>query len=163
MTGTGGGDLRGAGAGRADAVIGLVLLALSAAFIWLARAITSPPFVPISAAFFPTVLAGILAVLALLLVVRGLRAARGPVGGGRAAIRSALLVFGPLGAYLLLVPVLGFFSATFLFVLAEGVLLGERRAAAIGRAALVAAGATAACYLVFERYLRVLFPGGLIG
>ncbi|HEX7126118.1 MAG TPA: tripartite tricarboxylate transporter TctB family protein [Thermodesulfobacteriota bacterium] len=153
--------MNGAGGRRADAVIALVLLALAGLVFWRARDIASPPFVPLSAAFFPKVLAGVLAILALILLVQGLRARRRR--SPSAPVLPALLVFGPLGAYLLLVPVLGFFSATFFFVLAEGILLGERRAAALGRAVAVAAGTTVVCYLVFERYLRVLFPGGLIG
>ncbi len=161
--GASGGDLRGAGAGRADAVIGLVLLAIAGAVVWLAADIQSPPFVPVGPAFFPRLLAGLLALLAVLLLVRGLHAGRGQGGAPRARPAPALLVFGPLAGYLLLVPRLGFFTSTFLFVTAMGALLGERRPAALGRAVVVAAVATGACYLVFERYLRVLFPRGLVG
>lgn len=158
-----GGELRGAGAGRADAVAGALLLALAGAVIWLSGEIPSPPFVPVTPAFFPRLLATILAILALPLVVRGLRARRAPGEAARAPLAPALLVFGPLAGYLLLVPLLGFFAGTFLFVLAEGVLLGARTPRGVARAVAVALVTTLACYLVFERYLRVLFPDGLLG
>lgn len=156
-------DLRGAEGGRADVVIGALLFALAAAVLWFARDIPSAPFVPVAPASFPRLLAGVLAGLALLLAVRGLLAAPQARAATRAALAPALLVFGPLAGYLLLVPVLGFFSSTFLFVLAQGLLLGGRGVRDLARAAVVAAVTTVACYLVFERYLRVLFPEGLLG
>jgi hypothetical protein len=144
-----------------DAIIGLVLLGLAGSVWWLSRELPSPPFVPLTPAFFPRLLAAILAGLSLLLLARGVRApaaaapARGPLA-------PTLLVFVPLGVYIWLAPRLGFFVTTFLFVLAEGLLLGDRRGASVVRAVAVAALTTVACYVVFTRYLQVLFPEGVL-
>jgi putative tricarboxylic transport membrane protein len=148
--------------GRADAVIGLLLLGLAGAVWWLSRDLPSPPFVPLTPAFFPRLLAAVLAGLSLPLLVRGLAAPAGAAAPARGPLAPTLLVFVPLGAYIWLAPRLGFFVTTFLFVLAEGLLLGERRAAAVVRAVAVAALTTAACYVVFTRYLQVLFPEGAL-
>ncbi|HEU5393881.1 MAG TPA: tripartite tricarboxylate transporter TctB family protein [Candidatus Methylomirabilis sp.] len=143
-------------------MIGLLLLGLSAGIFWLSREIPAPPFVPLTPAFFPRVLAALLALLAVLLVARGLRS-RAPAGaaGRRAPFAPALLVFGSLAAYLLLTPRLGFFTATFLFVFGLGFALSPRRGFDLGGALGLAAGTTALCYVAFTKYLHVLVPEGL--
>lgn len=153
----------GPGAGRADLVIGLLLAAVSGAVFHLARGLPSPPFVPLPPSFFPRLVAGLLAFLAVLLALRGLRSFRRPPDGPPAErLAPAAIVFVVLGAYVALIPVLGFFASTFLFLLAFGWLLGERTPRGLLRPAVVAAVTTVACYVVFTRYLRVLFPEGLL-
>jgi uncharacterized membrane protein YfcA len=159
-----GGDLRGRGEGLADAVIGLLLLGLAAALFWMSRDIPSPPFVPVTPAFFPRVLAGVLAGLAALLVLRGSRR-RGRDGEPRAArgpLRPAVLVYGALAAYAFAIPRLGFYASTFVFLLVLVGLLGERTARGAVRALAVAVATTAACYAVFTGYLRLFLPEGLL-
>lgn len=153
-----------------DAVIGLVLLALSGGAFWLSRDLPSPPFVPLTPAFFPRLVAGILSGLALVLVVRGRGGSRGRTAA-RAATAGAeapgrlgpvLLVFGALGGYIALIPLLGFYAATLLFLVALGWLLEERRLASLPRVVAVAIATTVVTYLVFTKYLQLLFPEGLI-
>ncbi len=153
-----------------DAVIGLVLLALSGGAFWLSRDLPSPLFVPLTPAFFPRLVAGILGGLALLLVVRGLRGGRSPAAARTAAagaeaagrLGPALLVFGALGAYVALIPHLGFYASTLFFLVALGWLLEERRLASLPRLVAAAVVTTVVTYLVFTKYLQVLFPEGLI-
>ena len=69
--------------------------------------------------------------------------------------------FATFGAYLLALPWLGFRMATFLFLLAMPVILEPPRSRRRWIVVLVlAAVATAATYVVFERYLYVLLPRG---
>jgi hypothetical protein len=145
----------------ADVVIGVLLVGLAGAVLWLSSDISAPPFVPLSPAFFPRILAGILAGLSLLLVaraVRGLPAAR----GGRGPLGPAAVVFGSLAAYIFAIPRLGFYASTFLFLLVLGTLLGDRTKAALLRALGVAAAATVGCFVVFTRYLNLLLPEGIL-
>lgn len=163
--GSGGADLGGRPAGRADAVIGLLLLALSGAVFWLTRGLPHSLLVPLPPAFFPRLVAGVLAGLAVVLVVRGLRAgAREPgrAAAAQAPVGPALPVFGSLAGYIAVIPALGFFASTFVFLVVLGWLLEERRRASLPRAVVVAAVTTVITYLVFTKYLQVLFPEGLL-
>lgn len=181
----GGRELRGQPAGRTDAAIGLLLLGVCGAVFWLSRDLPSPPFVPLGPAFYPRLVAGLLAVLALLLVVRGVRSRGQPVAADRGAaaglattdrvaaagaaagheaarLGPVLLLFGTLAGYIALIPVLGFYASTFLFLVVLGWLLDGGWPARLPRAVVVAAATTVVAYLVFTKYLRVLFPEGLL-
>ena len=69
--------------------------------------------------------------------------------------------FAIVGAYVALMPLLGFRVATVLFVAAlQGVLDPPRTPRAWAVLAAIALCTAAAAYLVFERYLLVLLPRG---
>ncbi len=153
-----------------DAVISLLLLALGGGVFWLSRDLPSPLFVPLTPAFFPRLVAGFLGGLALLLLVRALRGDRGLAAAGAATagaqapgrLGPALLVFGTLGGYIALIPRLGFYASTLLFLVALDWLLEERRLARLPRVVAAAVATTVVTYLVFTKYLQVLFPEGLL-
>jgi len=165
-----------------DGVIGLLLLAGSA---WLWRAageIPQPPFLPLGPDFYPRLLLALLAALAAALVVADVRTRRAPVRRGpglpggadlpadRADLgtrqawrgsRRVLWTYMLFGAYVALLPVLGFRLATLGFVATLTWVLGPRTP----RQAAVSAGVGLATALlthaVFERALRILLPRGL--
>ncbi|HWP34803.1 MAG TPA: tripartite tricarboxylate transporter TctB family protein [Thermodesulfobacteriota bacterium] len=163
-TGAGGG---GRTEGLADAAAGLLLLALAGAVFWLTRDLPSARFVPLGPAFFPRAIAALLAVLAALLAARGVlalarRTAQPAAREGGGDLVAPLVVFGSLAAYIGLIPVLGFYTATFAFVTGLAWLLGERRLAELPKALALAAATTVVVYAVFTAYLHVLFPEGLL-
>lgn len=148
-----------------DGVAGLVCLAGSLWLVALTRGLPQPALVPIGPGFYPRIVLGITASLSALLVVSDLvarrRRTRGP--GAPAVARSQRLValaFAVFGAYVLLMPALGFRVATFLFVGSlQGVL--ERPSGRRWLLVLATAAATALLtHLVFESYLSVLLPRG---
>ncbi|MDJ0389150.1 tripartite tricarboxylate transporter TctB family protein [Roseomonas sp. E05] len=149
-----------------DAVLGLVLLLLASAMIWLTTYFPAFPGQDYGPALFPRLLATGLIVCALLLMLRGLAARR--QGEPWAALASwwsrpgqvvSFLVM-PLAvvAYLLFAETLGFIPLAFALLLALFLWFGERPL----RALPVAAAATLLMYWFFGEMMRVPLPRGLL-
>jgi hypothetical protein len=146
---------------------GLVVLAFCAALYWLTLGIKGNPLVPVSPAFYPRIVLGVSAVLAVLLVVTDVLGRRSRAAQARpqpaAKLNYALvtLTFAVFGVYVVALPYVGFRLATVAYVAATAALLGRPRNAQGWVKVLVLAVATAAVtYFVFERYLSVLLPRG---
>jgi putative tricarboxylic transport membrane protein len=142
----------------ADRVTAALLLALSVAFTAGALKYYSwwGPGGP-GSAFLPFWLGVVMALLALLMLVKSLRNpypgdAWLPRGEG---LRTILVVLGVTVAFVALLNVIGMILGTALFVAALVGYLGRHRWWVI---AAVAAGAAGFNYLVFMRWLRVPFP-----
>ena len=149
-----------------DGYTGLVILAGSLGLFWATLGLERHPMVPVGPGVYPRIVLAITALMALALVVADLvarrraparpRPAQAPLAHGLVAA-----TFAAFGAYVLALPWLGFRLATFLFLLGMPVLLepprSRRRWIVV---AVLALAATAATYLVFERYLHVLLPRG---
>lgn len=147
-----------------DGYTGLAVLAASLALFWATLGLERHPMVPVGPGFYPRIVLGITALMALALVAADLlggRKARAPTSGPGANYRLVAVAFGIFGVYVLVLPWLGFRLATLLFLLAMPAALepprSRRRWITI---AVLAVVATAATYFVFERYLHVLLPRG---
>lgn len=146
---------------RADLAAGLLLLAFAAVYyqqsFLIVRGFASDRLGP---AFFPRLLAGALAVLALALLARavGGRSDPSPPPAARTGLLAATLVL--LVAYALVMPRVGFLVASPVFFAAVLVCLGVREPVPV---TAVAVGLTAVLYVVFGRLLGVLLPPGLLG
>jgi putative tricarboxylic transport membrane protein len=151
-----------------DARIGLGLLALCGVLYWQAGKAPSPPFVPIGPAFYPRIVLVLLAALAVWLILEDVVGAKGRPGrAARPAVpapnyRLVVICFVLFGGYVIGLSLLGYLLATFLFVLGLGWILGPRQAGELPKLAAVATGTTLATYLVFEKYLHVFLPRGLL-
>jgi hypothetical protein len=75
-------------------------------------------------------------------------------GGAKVLISTALIV-----AYVLAVPWLGFFTATFVYLIAHMTMLGIRP---LWKPPAVTVGVLAVLYALFEFLLRVDLPGGVL-
>jgi len=141
---------------RADLLIGLGLLVVAAVYFQQSFAITrgfaSDRLGP---AFFPRLLGGVLAILALTLVMRALsgRSDPTPPPAMRLGVFLGTLVL--MVVYSLVLPRVGFLLATPLLLAAVIWLLGLRR---WGTMAATAIGVTGVLYIVFARMLKVLLP-----
>ncbi len=143
-----------------DGVAGLVCLGGSLWFLALTRGLPHPVLVPVGPAFYPRILLTITALLSAALVVSDLVRRRGAARPAPTRYRLVVLAFAIFGAYVALLPSLGYRVATFLFVGGLQAVLERprgRRWASVLAAALVT---TLATYYVFERYLSVLLPRG---
>jgi len=133
---------------------------------WLTLGLERNPLVPIGPGFYPRIVLGITALLGAALFVRDLLARRRPVAPAAkpaAALnyRLVALTFGAFAAYAVLLPLLGYRLATFIFVLGTTFLLEPpRRSGLWVRGLVLAAITTFATYYVFDEYLAVLLPRG---
>lgn len=141
---------------RADLLIGLGLMVVAAVYFQQSFAITrgfaSDRLGP---AFFPRLLAVVLAILALVLVMRALsgRSDPTPPPAMRLGVFLGTLVL--MVVYSLVLPRVGFLLATPLLLGAVIWLLGLRRWSTMAATAI---GVTGVLYIVFARMLKVLLP-----
>jgi putative tricarboxylic transport membrane protein len=110
-------------------------------------------------AFYPRILLGITALLSAALVVSDLlNRRRPPMAPSR--YRLVVLTFAIFGAYVFLLPVVGYRAATFLFVVGLQAVLEPPRGRRWALVLAVALATTVGTYYLFERYLSVLLPRG---
>jgi putative tricarboxylic transport membrane protein len=146
-----------------DTVWGVLLLALSAAILWNIRNFPQIPGQSIGPSAFPGLLAVGLAVCALILIVRGVRAGetklvlgdwlRSPHHAGNFALTVAALLF-----YIVAADRLGFIVCAVAILLALFWKLGVRNKVAVP----VAIAMVFFIHLVFYKLLRVSLPWGVL-
>lgn len=143
-----------------DGIAGLVCLGGSLWFLALTRGLPHPALVPVGPAFYPRILLAITAILSAALVVSDLVRRRGEARPAPTRYGLVLLTFVIFGAYVALLPSLGYRVATFLFVGGLQAALERPRGRRWGLVLAVALVTTLVTYYVFEGYLSVLLPRG---
>ena len=149
-----------------DGIAGLVLLAISLVLLVKSFQLPSLPIVPVGPGFYPAIVLSFMAAASALLVVQDLLKRRAPAAAAardapRRNYRLVVIAFAIVGAYVVLLPLLGFRVATVLFVGALQAALGRPRTARQWAVlAAIALGTAALSYFIFERYLLVLLPRG---
>lgn len=153
---------------KRDAGIGVGLLAFCCLLYWQAGLVSAPPFVPIGPAFYPRVILILLAGLSLWLIAEDLLRRR-PLAKGAAKpagtapnYRKVLLGFIIFLGYVAGLSLIGYLTATFLFVLGLSWSIGPRNIRELPKLIAIAVGTTLATYLVFQKYLYVFLPQGLL-
>jgi putative tricarboxylic transport membrane protein len=148
-----------------DGIAGLILLAISLVLLVQSFQLPSLPIVPVGPGFYPAIVLSFMAAASALLVVQDLMT-RAPVVADAGATprrdyRLVVIAFAIVGAYVVLLPLLGFRVATVLFVGALQAALGRPQTARQWAVlAAIALGTAAVSYFIFERYLLVLLPRG---
>jgi len=153
---------------RRDTAIGIGLLALCGLLYWQAGLVSVPPFIPIGPSFYPRVMLIFLAGFAGWLIAEDLlkkrtsageaKKAGGPAPNYRRVLWGFLIFLG----YVACLDLLGFVTSTFLFILGMSWAIGPRKVGEIPKLFAVAAGTALVCYLLFEKYLYVFLPRGLL-
>jgi len=121
---------------------------------------------------FPLAAGGVLVILSAYQLARALRRRRGErdertcKGGPRSILellkpdeKKPLVMIGLFVCYLLMIKWVGFFVSDFLFVVFCSRLIGAR---GWGRPLALSAGVNLFCYFLFEVWLKLSFPGGLL-
>jgi len=153
---------------RRDTAIGVGLLAFCGLLYWQAGLVSVPPFIPIGPSFYPRVVLVLLAALTVWLIVEDTLKGRAPAKKTKKPVGPApdyqrvivgFLVF--LG-YVVALDLLGYIASTFLFVLGLSWGVGPRELREMPKLLAVAAGTALVTYLVFEKYLYVFLPRGLL-
>jgi hypothetical protein len=149
-----------------DGIAGLVLLAISLVLLVQSFQLPSLPIVPVGPGFYPAIVLSFMAAASALLVVQDVMKHRAPAEAGvgeapRRNYRLVVIAFAIVGAYVALLPLLGFRVATVLFVGALQAALDRPKSARQWAVlAAIALGTAAVSYIIFERYLLVLLPRG---
>ncbi|HZA51325.1 MAG TPA: tripartite tricarboxylate transporter TctB family protein [Myxococcaceae bacterium] len=149
-----------------DGYAALAIFTASVFLYWATLGLQQHPLAPVSPGFYPRLVLGATAGLSALLAVRNVMARRRSRAPEATPARKGdygrvVRAFGVFGAYVLVLPYLGFRIATCAFLVAMQVTLewprAGRRWIAVAAVALVG---TAITYSVFELYLKVLLPRG---
>ena len=149
-----------------DGIAGLVLLAISLVLLVQSFQLPSLPIVPVGPGFYPAIVLSFMAAASALLVVQDVMKQRAPAEAGvsdapRRNYRLVVIAFAIVGAYVALLPLLGFRLATVLFVgTLQAALDRPKSARQWVVLAAIALGTAAVSYIIFERYLLVLLPRG---
>lgn len=149
-----------------DGITGLILLAISLVLLVQSFKLPSLPIVPVGPGFYPSIVLSFMAAASALLVVQDLikhraQAAASAGDAPRRNYRLVVIAFAIVGAYVALLPLLGFRLSTVLFVATlQAALDRPQTARQWAVLAAIALGTAAASYFVFERYLLVLLPRG---
>lgn len=147
-----------------DGIAALVILAVSVALFAMTAGLRDSPFVPVGPGFYPRIVLGVTALLAVAVLASDIAMRRR--GGASPPVRIAnkgriAALFAAFALYLVALPPLGFRVSTFIFLaLAQAVLAPPRNARQSITLVIVALVATAATWFVFERYLLLLLPRG---
>lgn len=149
-----------------DLITGLICLITSLGLFALTLGLPGPSLlVPIGPGFYPRIVLGICAALSAALVVQALLARkRAHASAEKEGTPNYGLVFASFalfGIYVVLLPLLGYRIATFLFMLACQPLL-ERPTSTKGWIVMVVIAAVTSflTFHVFQDYLSVLLPRG---
>lgn len=149
-----------------DATIGIVVMAFAMAVFVLTRDFPGGTLAEgMGANFMPNLLAGILAILGLMLVAKGLLIGKGADAataesraGQERGLTTPVLMCVFVFLYLMALKYLGYVLATPIFLFAVVVTLGGGRKLA----GIAAIGLTAAIWLIFGLVLKVPLPNGLL-
>ncbi len=152
-----------------DGIAGLIGLAVSLALLPFAFGLPKLPIVPVGPGFYPALVLTFMAIVSGLLVVQDAFVQRraAPVAAPATAEQPkrayglVAAAFALTGAYIGLMPVLGFRLSTALYVgLFQLVLERPSSAGQWLRLVALAIGTAVIAYFVFEHYLFVLLPRG---
>ena len=143
-----------------DGWSGLAIFLASLLLFGLTLGLKDNPLVPIGPGFYPRIVLGVTAVLALAVLVFSLKQKK-PGKAETLNYGMVLSMFAMFGLYCGALPFLGFRIATLLYLVATNTMLDyPKNAKGWGRVAIVSIVTTVVVYFVFERYLTVLLPRG---
>ncbi len=152
-----------------NGVAGLICLALSIGMLVLTRGLPQSSFVPVGPDFYPRIVLVVMAVLSVLLIAIDLWPQAAKEGEAPAAApapekrnyRLVGMTYAVFTGYVILLPLVGYRVATFVFVAALQAVFESPRGARRWALVLVSALASSAVtYIVFNDYLSVLLPRG---
>ena len=150
-----------------DAILGIIIIAVSISIIIVARSFPALPGVPYGPGVFPTIIAGCMILGGFILILKGIRNLRGtgwlvldPWAKTLKTYITLGLIFAALLFYIIFSEDLGFpiTSVLILFPL----LLWTRGRKRLISSLIISITFSLAIYLVFVKFMRVPLPGGLM-
>jgi len=157
-----------------DAVIGLIIVVMSLLLLYNTTGISTPPIVPLGPAFYPQILLALLFIMGMILFISCILKGRSSgdkksekkkvLEDERWLIRYKKIIWGFVffGLYILFIPIIGFYISTaMVLVILQGI-LGYREFKQLPLFFLISIMTTISIYFVFEKYLMIVFPKGLL-
>ncbi len=150
---------------NSDTLTGLLFFCLSLVLLFETRrfATAMETIRAIGPQVFPNAIAGTMAVLSLILFIRGLGKPYAPLGNSGALSRKAALIAGLtccIASSIVLLNLLGLVLWMICFLMAGQYILGER---SWRRMVCLALGIAAVMYAIFVIGLSISFPVGMLG
>jgi len=157
-----------------DAVIGLIIVVMSILLLFNTMGIPTPPIVPLGPAFYPRILLSLLLIMGMILFIsyifkeRSLRAIKAEKRetreekGWLIRYKKVIWSFVVFGLYILFIPIIGFYSTTAIVLVILQGLLGYRELKQFSIFFMISIITTVCIYLIFEKYLMVVFPKGCL-
>ena len=153
-----------------DLILGIVLLALSIAYLVMARQIkTRPKMVPsyANSQIIPTLLGILLAILSICLIYQGIRGMKKEDGSpvqkmSKVDLLSVALTFAAMVLYIIILPYLGFILSTMVFLFAQITILSPKEKRNLLLFAIVAVVFTIIAFIAFRIGLSQMLPRGPI-
>ena len=134
--------------------------------------ISTPPIVPLGPAFYPRILLALLLIMGMILFIFDISKQK-PSGERKEDKKKALkdegwlikykkIIWGfvVFGLYILLIPIIGFYSTTAIVLVILQGLLGYKELKQLSLFFVISIVTTVCIYLIFEKYLMVVFPKG---
>ncbi|MBR1709339.1 MAG: tripartite tricarboxylate transporter TctB family protein [Clostridia bacterium] len=154
-----------------DLILGIVMLALSAFYLYFAQQIkTRPKLTPsyASARVLPTLLGILLAILSVALIVLSVKklktteAQETSKGSSREDLISVALTIAVIIAYIFVMDMTGFILATMLYLFCQMMILAPKEKRNPGLFAIVSVIFTVVVFVAFRIGLKQLLPRGII-
>jgi putative tricarboxylic transport membrane protein len=155
-----------------DGVIGLIIVVMSILLLYNTTGIPTPPIVPLGPAFYPQILLALLLIMGMILFILDI-SKRKPSGekkedkkkdrrdkGWLIKYKKIIWGFVVFGLYILFIPIIGFYSTTAIVLVVLQGLLGYREFKQLPLFFVISIVTTVCIYLIFEKYLMVVFPKG---
>ena len=154
-----------------DLILGIVMLALSAFYLYFAQQIkTRPKLTPsyASARVLPTLLGILLAILSVALIVLSVKKLKTAEvqetskGSSREDLISVALTIAVIIAYIFVMDMTGFILATMLYLFCQMMILAPKEKRNPGLFAIVSVIFTVVVFVAFRIGLKQLLPRGII-
>lgn len=151
-----------------DLILGIVMLAFSAFYLYFTFQIkTRPKLTPsyASARVMPTILGVLLAIMAILCIVQGVRKLKEPDDGKveeKADILTVALTFAVIIGYIFIMQPLGFCLSTVIYLFLQMLVLAPAGKRNIALFAIISVVFTVVIFFAFRVGLDLLLPRGII-
>jgi hypothetical protein len=151
-----------------DIVSGTAVLLLAAALYIGSTGIKSLDVSRFGSGFFPSIVAGLLAILGLVIVAGGIRQARGPDQksadkDGKPRPWAVVATFVLMAAYAAFLPTLGFLVSTGVYLFVQMLLLVPSDKRNFGLFGIISVVTAVVVYYTFVKVFQLMLPAGILG
>ena len=151
-----------------DVASGIGIIAMAVALLYGSTTVKTLDVSRFGAGFFPAIVAGMLFVLGIVILVGGMRKAKGAGekaadGEGKLRAWGVLATFGLMAAYATLMPIIGFIITTTVYLFVQMNILAAKKQKKQVLFGLVSVIASVSVYFTFVKVFQLMLPAGVLG